>query len=177
MRQGRDEQMSYRESTALDAMYAEREEARRSQQARPSFEVVQGGGLDRRVRQGVSEDFLAWVKLAVAVAVLVVSLGIVRVSLTTATVSMLQGNSALESSIEDAQTENQNLKVERSVLSSGSRISRIATQNYGMVLTSSKEVVDVTPEGQASEGADAEATADGDAAQSAGDTSATADEA
>lgn len=172
--------MSYRGSAALDAQFAERGEERRQQATRPSFTLVEGEGLDKKARSGVSLDFLVAMRALVMAAVIVATLGMVRVSLTTATVSMLQGNAALESSIEDVQTQNQNLKVERSVLSAGSRIGRIASQNYGMVLTSSKEVVDVSAQGATDptdvDSSDAGAT-DGDAAQTAQDGSVSADEA
>ena len=43
--------------------------------------------------------------------------------------------------IEDFETTNNNLRVERSLMSSATRIDRIATQNYGMVPAASFDVI------------------------------------
>lgn len=117
------------EAVRLDAV-----ERRRSQETPSrSFEVVEGSGLDARVREGVSPQFLAKAKVAIMVVCLVVTLGMCRVALTSATVSALESNSSIRTDIKTAQVLEDDLKVERSVLSSNSRITRIATQNYGMV--------------------------------------------
>ena len=102
------------------------------------------------------------------------ALGACRVALSTATVSTLQANSALRSQIKEAQTLNEDLQVEKSVLSSSSRISRMATQNYGMTLSTNREVVDLSSASDSAATASTDATsasasassADGDAAQS-----------
>lgn len=156
----------------------EREVERQERAARPSFEVVTGGGLDARARQGVSPTFLARVKVVLAAAAVFVVLGAARVSLTVATVSVLQGSSELKTEISEAQTLGEELSVERSVLSSNSRISRIATQSYGMVPASAYAAVDASvpdeseAEAAADDAAEAEATeavsgqaVDGDAAE------------
>ena len=80
----------------------------------------------------------------------------------------------LRSQIKEAQTLNEDLQVEKSVLSSSSRISRIATQNYGMTLSTNREVVDLSSASDSAATASTDATsasasassADGDAAQS-----------
>ena len=154
--------MRYQGSVAYDMGAEPRRRERVSQEPRRSFEVVPGGGLDARARRGVSPQFVARVRAALAVAALVIALGLVRVVLSSATVSLLEQNSALAEEIETAQTLSTDLRIERSVLSSNARISRIATQNYGMVLPS--ERVTVVFDDPAAE--EAAADAHGDAAQS-----------
>jgi cell division protein FtsL len=156
---------------------------------RPSFSVVTGGGLDARARRGVSATFLMRVKLAVAVSMTLIALGVCRVALTTASVSLLQGNVTLRSEIKEAKAYNDDLQVERSVLSSASRIDRIATQNYGMVLSGSYDVLDLTATKDSASATADEASAptdsevsgttqtDGEAAQTAEETDAAASEA
>ena len=153
----------------------ERRARRQERAARPSFEVVTGGGLDARARQGVSPQFVASVRLVLLVAALLVGLGLVRVTLTTATVGLLEQNSTLKSQIAEAQTLGSDLSIERSVLSSNARISRIATQNYGMLLPT--DYVSVTVGASDAEGAQdsAAAPSDGEAAQTTGATGEQAD--
>lgn len=154
--------MRYQGSEAYSVRAAERAWERTSQQSRPSFEVVSGGGLDARVRQGVSHEFLARFRAVLLVAAFFLALNLVRVAISAATVSVLQANADLTTQISEAETLNSNLRIERSVLSSNARISRIATQNYGMVLPS--ERVTVVFDDPAAE--EAAADAHGDAAQS-----------
>ena len=109
--------------------------------AEPRFEVVEGGGLDAHVCAGVSSEFLARVKMVVAAAVMLFILGTFRVALTSATVAQLSSNVEVREQIEDFETTNNNLRVERSLMSSATRIDRIATQNYGMVPAASFDVI------------------------------------
>ena len=109
--------------------------------AEPRFEVVEGGGLDAHVRAGVSSEFLARVKMVVVAAVMFFILGTFRVALTSATVAQLSSNVQVREQIEDFETTNNNLRVERSLMSSATRIDRIATQNYGMVPAASFDVI------------------------------------
>ena len=154
--------MRYQGSEAYSVRAAERAWERTSQQSRSSFEVVSGGGLDARVRQGVSHEFLARFRAVLLVAAFFLALNLVRVAISAATVSVLQANADLATQISEAETLSSNLRIERSVLSSNARISRIATQNYGMVLPS--ERVTVVFDDPAAE--EAAADAHGDAAQS-----------
>lgn len=162
--------MRYQGSEAYSVETAERRRERLERQARPSLEVVSGGGLDARARAGVSTAFVARVRVALVLAAVLICMGMARVALSAATVSLLQSNADLSAQIEDAQALNSDLRIERSVLSSNSRISRIATQNYGMVL--STESVSVTAGQTPDDGA---ATPDGEAAQSTGETGASTD--
>ena len=107
-----------------------------------------------------------WAEPLVAAAVLV-ALGMARVGISVATVTLLSANSELTTQLEETSSLNAQLKVQRSVLSSNARISRIATQNYGMVLTDSFVTLDLSS-------AD-EATADGEAAQTADNAAASPD--
>lgn len=154
--------MRYQGSEAYSVRAAERAWERTSQQSRSSFEVVSGGGLDARARQGVSHEFLSRFRAVVLVAAFFLALNLVRVAISAATVSVLQANADLTTQISEAETLSSNLRIERSVLSSNARISRIATQNYGMVLPS--ERVTVVFDDPAAE--EAAADAHGDAAQS-----------
>ena len=104
----------------------------RERERAAELDVVRGGGIDARVRQGVSHRFVTIASYVMATVALLVALGVCRVALTTVTVSQLRSNVSLRSSIETAQKVNADLRIERSVLSSSSRICRIAEQNYGM---------------------------------------------
>ena len=153
------------EAYSFDAAQREQELSRRS--AAPSFEVVTGGGLDAQARAGVSPAFFARLRVLLVAAAVLVALGMARVGISVATVTLLSANSELTTQLEETSSLNAQLKVQRSVLSSNARISRIATQNYGMVLTDSFVTLDLSS-------AD-EATADGEAAQTADNAAASPD--
>ncbi len=123
------------EAYRLDAS----EGALNQRRARPSFEVVEGAGLDARVRRGVSASFLARIRIVAVVAVILAVISIARVGVFAATVSVLSENTTMRSDLKEARSTEDELKIERSVLSSSSRIARIATQNYGMVRADSTE--------------------------------------
>ena len=53
------------------------------QSARTSFEVVPGGGLDADARRGVSSQFIQRVKLIAVAAALFLTLGVVRIGIST----------------------------------------------------------------------------------------------
>ena len=98
-------------------------------------------------------------------AAVLLAIGMVRVGISAATVSLLRSNVTLGSQIEEAESLNEQLRVQRSALSSNARISRIATQNYGMVPSSeSVTLVLSSPEETEADEA-AQAPSDGDAAQ------------
>ena len=114
------------------------------QSNRSFFEVVPGGGLDADARRGVSSQFIQRVKLIVVAAALFLTLGVVRVGISTATVSTLQSNNAIRNEMRATTATNDSLRVSRSLLASTTRIERIATQNYGMTLETNRPVVDVS---------------------------------
>ena len=162
--------MRYQGSEAYSMVATERRRERLERQAAPSFEVVTGGGLDARARAGVSATFVAKVRAVLAVAAVLIVLGMARVGIAAATVSLLSSNSALSSQIEEVSSLNEQLRVQRSVLSSNARITRIATQNYGMVLTGDAVTVDLGSADEA-QAADGEAAQTGDAASAQPDMS------
>lgn len=167
--------MRYQGSEAMSMGAAERRRERLERQEAPSFEVVTGGGLDARVRAGVSPVFVARLRAALVVFAALLALGMARVALSSATISLLSSNAQLSSQIESAESLNDQLRVQRSVLSSNARISRIATQNYGMVLSGDFVTVDVAGSDAGAATDDAAATADGEAAQSADGTQTSSD--
>lgn len=157
------------EAVRLDA--PERRRHQNEKTAR-NLEVINGAGLDAGVRQGVSPKFLARLKVIVAAVCVFVVIGCARVALTSATVSALQANSSLRSQIKTAQSLQSDLVVQRSVLTSSSRIVRIATQNYGMVLATSSESLVITGAQAADATSGEEATASQDATANAASTGA-----
>ena len=114
------------------------------QSTRTSFEVVPGGGLDADARRGVSSQFIQRVKLIAVAAALFLTLGVVRIGISTATVSTLQANNVIRNEMRATTATNDSLRVSRSLLASTTRIERIATQNYGMNLETNRPVVDVS---------------------------------
>lgn len=114
------------------------------QSTRTSFEVVPGGGLDADARRGVSSQFIQRVKLIAVAAALFLTLGVVRIGISTATVSTLQTNNVIRNEMRATTATNDSLRVSRSLLASTTRIERIATQNYGMTLETNRPVVDVS---------------------------------
>ena len=114
------------------------------QSTRTSFEVVPGGGLDADARRGVSSQFIQRVKLIAVAAALFLTLGVVRIGISTATVSTLQANNVIRNEMRATTATNESLRVSRSLLASTTRIERIATQNYGMTLETNRPVVDVS---------------------------------
>lgn len=141
--------MSYQGSAARRFEYAERA-PRYGAAPQPAFDVVEGGGLDARARRGVSAAFVAYARLVTLAVVVFVVLGSLRVAITTATVTYLSDNLRVQDAIEDAEDLNASLRIERSVLSNSMRITRIATQNYGMVyVTDHDHVHIITAEEQA----------------------------
>ena len=114
------------------------------QSTRSSFEVVPGGGLDADARRGVSSQFIQRVKLIAVAAALFLTLGVVRIGISTATVSTLQANNVIRNEMRATTVTNDSLRISRSLLASTTRIERIATQNYGMTLETNRPVVDVS---------------------------------
>ena len=114
------------------------------QSTRTSFEVVPGGGLDADARRGVSSQFIQRVKFIAVAAVLFLMLGVVRIGISTATVSTLQSNNVIRNEMRATTVTNDSLRISRSLLASTTRIERIATQNYGMTLETNRPVVDVS---------------------------------
>ena len=99
-----------------------------------SFETIEGAGLDARERAGVSKQVLSTLKVLAAIAAVFMVLSAARVGVFTYAATILSQNSTMRSELKEARSLQDDLRVQRSVLSSASRIDRIATQSYGMVL-------------------------------------------
>ncbi|WP_072499693.1 FtsB/FtsL family cell division protein [Olsenella phocaeensis] len=133
------------EAYSLDANEGRR---RLDERGHAPFEVVEGGGLDARARRGVSSQFVAAFRVTLCLIAAVFVLGGSRVLISTATVRVLEANSGISQSIEEAKVANENLQIVRSSLCRSSRIDRIATQNYGMVFATSTDTIQVDDQNQ-----------------------------
>ena len=134
-----------------------------------SFETIEGAGLDARERAGVSRQVLSTLKVLAAVAAIFMVLSAARVGVFTYAATILSQNSTMRSELKEARSLQDDLRVQRSVLSSASRIDRIATQSYGMVLAGDPVKLAV---GDAEAAAAAEAEAEGSASADAQEASA-----
>lgn len=134
-----------------------------------SFETIEGAGLDARERAGVSRQVLSTLKALAAVAAIFIVLSAARVGVFTYAATILSQNSTMRSELKGARSLQDDLRVQRSVLSSASRIDRIATQSYGMVLSGDSVKLAI---GDAEAAAAAEAEAENSASADAQETSA-----
>lgn len=134
-----------------------------------SFETIEGAGLDARERAGVSRQVLSTLKVLAVVAAVFMVLSAARVGVFTYAATILSQNSTMRSELKEARSLQDDLRVQRSVLSSASRIDRIATQSYGMVLAGDSVKLAV---GDAEAAAAAEAEAENSASADAQETSA-----
>ena len=154
--------MMYQGSEAVRLDYLGEATPRREQ--RTSFEVVEGAGLDHLERRGVSPQFIANLKLAAAVCVALVVLCVARIGVYSMAVGTLASNESMRSELRQTVALEDDLRIQRSVLSSTHRIDRIATQSYGMVAANGAEKLSVSDsadsasEGTADEATDAQAT-------------------
>ena len=105
----------------------------------PSLEVFDGRGLDARARSGVSARHVAALKVFAAALAFVAVLAVCRVAIFSSAVGVLSENTTMRTELKQARATQDDLRIERSVLSSTSRIDRIATQSYGMVRADSSE--------------------------------------
>uniref|UniRef100_UPI002594BE3E hypothetical protein n=1 Tax=uncultured Parolsenella sp. TaxID=2083008 RepID=UPI002594BE3E len=153
--------MMYQGSEAVRLDYLGEATPRREQ--RTSFEVVEGAGLDHLERRGVSPQFIANLKLAAAVCVALVVLCVARIGVYSMAVGTLASNESMRSELKQTVALEDDLRIQRSVLSSTQRIDRIATQSYGMVAANGAEKLSVSDTasegtGTADEATDAQAT-------------------
>lgn len=137
---------------AYEAVYA-------SRAVQSSLGVVEGAGLDARARAGVSAQFIATLKMAAFVAITLVVLSFVRVGIYAATTGILIENNTMRTALKDATATRDELRIERSVLSSSTRIERIATQSFGMVMAENTEAMHIGGAAEAAEAAAAEQAA------------------
>ena len=134
-----------------------------------SFETIEGAGLDARERAGVSRQVLSTLKVLAAIAAVFMMVSAARVGVFTYAATILSQNSTMRSELKEARSLQDDLRVQRSVLSSASRIDRIATQSYGMVLAGDSVKLAI---GDAEAAAAAEAEAENSASADAQETSA-----
>ncbi len=99
---------------------------------RPEFIVHDGAGLDARQHEGVGAAFLANVKFLAAVAAVLMTMFVVRVVIANATVVTMAQVNTVKSEITRLQDVGSELQVEYSILTRGTRITEIATTQYGM---------------------------------------------
>lgn len=150
--------MMYQGSEAVRLDYLG--EATPQRAARTSFEVVEGSGLDHLERRGVSSQFVANLKLAAIICAALVVLCVARIGVYSMAVGTLASNETMRTELKQTRALEDDLRIQRSVLSSSQRIDRIATQSYGMVLAGGAEKLSV---------ADASVAADATAADDATD--------
>lgn len=142
-----------------------------------SFETIEGAGLDARERAGVSRQVLSTLKALAAVAAIFIVLSAARVGVFTYAATILSQNSTMRSELKEARSLQDDLRVQRSVLSSASRIDRIATQSYGMVLSGDSVKLAIgDAEAAAAAEAEAENSASADAQETSASTAASSEE-
>lgn len=130
------------------------------QQRQATLRTVAGEGADAKARAGVSAEFLSKYKAFLVVLAIVGALCVARVGTFALAAGIMADNAAMRTQIEQSTTLANQLRIQRSVLSSTSRIDRIATQTYGMVAAGTVEQMTA---GQAS--AEAEAAEEAAAAE------------
>ncbi len=113
---------------------------------RPEFIVHDGAGLDAQRREGVGAAFIANIKLMAAVAVVMMAMFASRVVIANATVVNLSQINSLKAEIGQLQEVGSELQVEYSILSRGTRISEIATTQYGMCAPADVETMELSLE-------------------------------
>lgn len=152
--------MMYQGSEAVRLDYLG--EATPQRAARTSFEVVEGSGLDHLERRGVSPQFVANLKLAAIICAALVVLCVARIGVYSMAVGTLASNETMRTELKQTHALEDDLRIQRSVLSSSQRIDRIATQSYGMVLAGGAERLSVADASAAddasSDATDAQAT-------------------
>ena len=142
-----------------------------------SFETIEGAGLDARERAGVSRQVLSTLKVLAAIAAVFMVLSAARVGVFTYAATILSQNSTMRSELKEARSLQDDLRVQRSVLSSASRIDRIATQSYGMVLAGDPvKLAAGDAEAAAAAEAEAENSASTDAQEASASTAASPEE-
>lgn len=104
---------------------------------------LEGGQLDARARREVSPALVRIVSYVAALAVALFLAGGISVALTSSTVALLQSNASVSSQIKELDAQNGDLRIERSLLTQGDRITRIATQNLGMVYANDAQVLEL----------------------------------
>lgn len=108
---------------------------------RPHLDVVTGAG--REASQEVSPQFTHCVKVFAVLVILVVAIGVFRVTLAGLTTATLNNAATLSNELADEQEQSSELEVMRAVYGSSTRIRDLA-EGYGMVTADSGVTLDFT---------------------------------
>lgn len=135
------------------------------QQRQATLRTVAGEGADAKARAGVSAEFLSKYRAFLAVLAIVGVLCVARVGTFALAAGIMADNAAMRTQIEQSTTLANQLRIQRSVLSSTSRIDRIATQTYGMVAADSVEQMTAGQASAEAEAAEETTAVDGAAEQ------------
>ncbi len=111
---------------------------------RPEFIVHDGAGLGPQRLEGVGAAFLANVKFLAAVATVLMTMFVARIVVANATVVTMAQVNSVKSEITKLQDVGSELQVEYSILSRGTRISEIATTQYGMCDPVDTEILELS---------------------------------
>lgn len=136
--------MIHEGSAARAYAMAPQTETNRPQPSRRPFKVMEGDGLDAHDRAPVDATFIRRVRYGLLALGLMLVLGVARVAICTGTVATLSANQDLKAQVSEAVDAAGELRIENSVLSNATRVTRIATENYGMVYAGAGESLDVT---------------------------------
>lgn len=104
---------------------------------------IEGGRMDAHARREVSPALVRAIRYVAALAIVLFMAGGLSVALTSGTVALLQSNAATSSEIKEITAQNGDLRIERSLLTRGDRITLIAEQKLGMVYASNARVIDL----------------------------------
>ncbi len=115
---------------------------------RPRFDVLTGAG--REANQQVSPAFTHVIKVFCVLVALVVSVGLARVAIASATAASLNANAEVAEELSAAQDTSSDLEVMRSVYGSNTRIRDLATETLGMVEPSGRVTLDLSDAGAGS---------------------------
>ena len=105
------------------------------------YQVLRGASRDSRAKEGVSASIANAFRLALLVGACILVLGLARVGMCAATVSMLETNNSLKQEVSSAQDTNRELKIEVNALSDNIRVTKLATQKYNMVYAGAGETL------------------------------------
>lgn len=119
------------------------DEARYHAYEQTALTPIEGGRLDARARQAAAPSTMRLAAYAIFLAIVLFVAGSVRIALTSATVSLLQSNMTVSAGIKETTALNDDLRITRSLLTQGDRITRIATQNLDMVYASDARTIEL----------------------------------
>ena len=110
----------------------------------PSFTPVEGGKAQGQERRAATFAFPNIGAFLVALAIVLFVAGGISVAITSGTVGRLNSNKQTKEQIHELVSSNEELIVERSMLSQADRVSQIAEENLGMVYASDAQELELT---------------------------------